>query len=296
MGGGRAQGGHLGSQEIEFVPGEVAPGAYSLEIGTAGSVTLLLQALLLPCMFSCGEVVLRIAGGTDTRWSIPADYFTHLILPAFRLFCGIDVLGLRRGFYPKGQGLLELKIRLKAPALVKGAASLQAAVRRGFPRMDLRGRRDVAAIKGISAAASVLEKARVAERQAEAARSALGSKVPVEIRPEYGPSASPGSVITVWAVDREGRALAGGDALGERGKPAEAVGREAAGKLLDTLSTRAAVDVHLADNLIPLLALAGGAIRTVRITDHIRANMYVCERFLDVDFKVDEADAMVLVE
>jgi RNA 3'-terminal phosphate cyclase len=56
------------------------------------------------------------------------------------------------------------------------------------------------------------------------------------------------------------------------------------------------VVVHLADNLIPLLALAGGQIRTVAITDHIRANIYVCEKFLDVWFKVDEAAAWIGVE
>jgi RNA 3'-terminal phosphate cyclase len=60
------------------------------------------------------------------------------------------------------------------------------------------------------------------------------------------------------------------------------VGREAAGNLLAALQTEAVVDVHLTDNLIPLLALAGGGIRTVVITDHMRANVYVCERFLDL--------------
>ena len=297
MSGGWAKGAQIASQEIEFAPGELIAGTYALDIGTAGSVTLLLQALLLPCIFSRDEVTLRIQGGTDTRWSIPVDYFTHLILPVFRQFCGIDVLGMQRGFYPKGQGALELRTRPETTfASAKDASSILAAVRRGFPKLDSRTRREVAGIKGVSAAASVLEKARVAERQAESARQALGSRVPVEIGEEYCRTASPGSVITVWALDREGRALAGGDALGEKGKPAEAVGSEAAGKLLHTLNTPAAVDVHLADNLIPLLALAGGAIQTVRITDHIRANIYVCERFLEVDFKLNEADALIVVE
>jgi RNA 3'-terminal phosphate cyclase len=103
-------------------------------------------------------------------------------------------------------------------------------------------------------------------------------------------------VITLWAVARDGRALAGADALGEKGKPAEAVGCEAAGKLLESLRTDAAVDVHLADNLIPLLALAGGQIRTAAVTDLIRANMNVCEKFLDVRFKLDEAVARIGVE
>jgi RNA 3'-terminal phosphate cyclase (GTP) len=83
--------------------------------------------------------------------------------------------------------------------------------------------------------------------------------------------------------------------LGEKGKPAEAVGREAAEKLLHVLRGAAAVDVHLADNLIPMLALAGGRIKTMRITDHIRSNIYVCEAFLGVGFEVDEDAALITV-
>jgi RNA 3'-terminal phosphate cyclase len=187
-----------------------------------------------------------------------------------------------------------LRIRPGLPLTpVKDAGAFQVAVRRMLPRLDLSARRDAAAIKGVSVASSFLAKARVAERQAESANDALGSVLPVEIRVDYCRSASPGTVVTLWTVDKEGRSLVGADALGEKGKPAEAVGREAAHKLLETLHTEAAVDVHLADNLIPLLALVGGKIKTDRITDHIRANIYVCEKFLDVRFRVDEAAALV---
>jgi RNA 3'-terminal phosphate cyclase len=136
----------------------------------------------------------------------------------------------------------------------------------------------------------------VAERQAESAGAVLGSRLPVDIRSEYCRSASPGTVITLWTLDAAGRALMGADALGEKGKPAEEVGQEAACQLMKTLRTEAAVDLHLADNLIPLLAVAGGTIKTARITDHIRSNAYVCERFLGVRLRIDEAAARVAVE
>jgi RNA 3'-terminal phosphate cyclase len=54
------------------------------------------------------------------------------------------------------------------------------------------------------------------------------------------------------------------------------------------LNSDAAVDHHLADNLIPLLALVGGTIKTDKISGHIRSNIYVCEQFLDVAFSIDE--------
>jgi RNA 3'-terminal phosphate cyclase (ATP) len=92
MSGARVEGAAIGAGEIGFWPNPIKPGAYSLDIGTAGSVTLLLQALLLPCMFAEGEVILKLTGGTDTRWSMPVDYFTSLILPILRRFSGIEVL------------------------------------------------------------------------------------------------------------------------------------------------------------------------------------------------------------
>ncbi len=297
MSGARAKGARAGAGEIEFMPGKLTPGEYSLDIGTAGSVALLMQALLLPCLFAGGKMILRISGGTDTRWSIPVDYFTHLILPVFRRFCRIEVLGMQRGFYPKGHGVLALKIQSElSPIPVKDVGAWRGEIHSMLPRLDLSARRKLSAIKGVSTASFLLAKARVAERQAESASAELGAGTPVEIRTDYCRSASPGTVITLWTVDTEGQSLIGADALGERGKPAETVGREAAHKLMETLQTEAAADVHLSDNLIPLLAFVGGTIKTARITDHTRANIYVCERFLDVRFKVNDAAALVEVE
>ena len=74
---------------------------------------------------------------------------------------------------------------------------------------------------------------------------------------------------------------------------AKDVGARAAERLLAILNSGAAVDSHLADNLIPLLALRGGAIRTEEITGHIRSNVYVCEKFLGVRFEVDDAQKVI---
>ena len=297
MSGARVRGACVGAGDVEFVPEPLTPGDYAFDIGTAGSVTLVMQALLLPCLFAKGETVLTIRGGTDTRWSIPVDYFTQLVLPVFRQFCRTEVMGMQRGFYPKGQGVLKVRVRPDAPApAAKDIHSWRRAVQRMRGGLEASARVRPAAIKGVSAASEFLARARVAERQAESAGAVLGSKLPVDIRAEYCRSASPGTVITLWAVNADGRSLIGADALGEKGKPAEAVGHAAARQLMETLRTEAAVDAHLADNLIPLLAIAGGTIRTVRITDHIRANVYVCERFLDVRFRIDEAAALVAAE
>jgi RNA 3'-terminal phosphate cyclase len=154
------------------------------------------------------------------------------------------------------------------------------------------------AIKGVSHASALLEEKQVAERQAAAAKSSLVSLgVPTDIRVEYNQTLSPGSGITLWAIfskrgddiDERFPIRLGADALGERGKPAEIVGEEAAKHLLEDIKSRAPVDEHLADNLIPLLALcAPSAMKTVRISPHCLTNIFVVEQFLGKLFSVEK--------
>ncbi len=73
-------------------------------------------------------------------------------------------------------------------------------------------------------------------------------------------------------------------------------GAAAAERLLNLLKSDAAVDSHMADNLIPLMALCGGEIKTEKITGHIRSNLYICEKFLEVDFRIDEKENIIIAE
>ncbi|HLC81108.1 MAG TPA: RNA 3'-terminal phosphate cyclase, partial [Candidatus Nanoarchaeia archaeon] len=64
----------VGSTELRFKPGKVKPGTYNIDIGTAGSITLLLQALILPCLFAPWKVILNVKGGTCGKWQASVDY------------------------------------------------------------------------------------------------------------------------------------------------------------------------------------------------------------------------------
>ncbi len=285
----QVQGAQPGATAIEFIPGRLTSGTFSIDIGTAGSTTLLLQAVLLPCLFADAPVRLSIKGGTDTRWSIPIDYFSNIILPFFGQLASVEIDRLQRGFYPKGGGLVDLSIvphyHLGDPENRNGFLR---DIRKAAAKMHLISKPEIVAIKGVSSASSRLKKAHVAERQSEGAAKILGNLYPVNIKNGYQDTASAGTVITLWALSPEGKALMGADALGERGLRAEKVGAAAAQKLLKILHSHSVIDRHLADNLIPLLALVGGSIKTDKITGHIRSNIYVCEQFLDVTFNVDE--------
>ena len=74
-----------------------------IDIGTAGSITLLLQSILLPCFFADKEVSLRIRGDTDTKWAVPFYYFREVFVPRIEQYCNkIEVELVRCSYYPKG--------------------------------------------------------------------------------------------------------------------------------------------------------------------------------------------------
>jgi len=285
----QVNGARLGSASIEFNPGDVMFGTFLIDIGTAGSITLLLQSLLLPVIFADDRVRLKLIGGTDTKWSIPIDYFSRVILPFFNAFASVEIKKTKRGFYPKGRGYVELLIhpRFHLNDFID-FFDFKSSLRSKVQAFHLLEKTEIAKIQGISSASLKLKRNNVAERQIEGAVHKFGHLCSVEIEKEYCETASDGTVITLWTVDKNQNVFMGADALGERGKRAERVGVEAAGKLLGVIKCDAVVDHYLADNLIPLLALAGGRIKTSKISGHIRSNVYVCEQFLDVRFNIDE--------
>ena len=272
LSGARVDGARVGSTELAFAPGPLVPGAFRFDVGTAGAATLVLQALLLPCLCHGGEFTIEVIGGTDVPWSPSADYLASVTLPVLAPFGAARLTIERRGYYPKGGGRVCLLVR--GTAVPPGSLTL---VERG----------PIRAVHGVSHAARILRDRHVANRQAEAARETLQPLgVPATIRVEYGESYSVGSGITLWTESPAGPAL-GGSALGARGKRAEDVGRDAARALLAEIEAGGAVDRYLADQLVPFLAVSGGAVSASEVTSHARSNMYVAETILDARFRVE---------
>src|SRR5947209_10299491 len=97
----------VGSTEFTFKPGKLRAGTFRFDVGTAGSVTLVLQTLMPIMAFAPGAVQLEITGGTDVKWSPPIDYLRLVTLPILKKIgyqCDLELI--RRGHYPKGGGLV----------------------------------------------------------------------------------------------------------------------------------------------------------------------------------------------
>jgi len=264
----RVSGLFLGSTELSFAPVEIKGGKYNIDIGTAGSITLLLQCIMPALPFAKEEVELTIKGGTDVAWSPTIHYLQHVTLKALeKLGYSGSVTLKEHGYYPKGGGKISAFFK---PCRLKGFHFLK----------------EEEEIKGISHASNL--PAHVPLRQAEAATARLiEAGYSSQIETQSFEAFSTGSGITLWT------GYMGGSALGERGLPAEKVGKRAADEIISELRAGASVDTHLADQLIPYMALAGDSSYTVReLSLHAATNIWVTEQFLDVKFRIEEKEGV----
>ncbi len=265
--GAEVEGDELDSQELTFKPRTPKPGNYLFDVaektGSAGSVTLIAQALLPPLLKSTGPSTLILRGGTHVPWSPTAHYLIQVFLPALaQLGVRVTMTLERWGWYPRGGG--EVRLVITPCPKLSGVKWQTPPESTGF--------------RAISASSRLPE--HVARRQASRLQERLGPELPVELVAAGG--LDPGSLVFLWGP------RAGFDTLGARGKPAEKVADEAVDAYLTFRRGGAAVDPHLADQIVLYLAQAQGpsAMITSEITSHLLTNLWVIEQFLGPIFEV----------
>jgi len=273
-----------GVTELTFTPGRLQKKELSLDTGTAGSVGLVLQGLLLAGLGLEEPTRFMVRGGTDVPFAPPCDYIQSVKRSLLlRMGYRIELSILRRGYYPKGGGVVDARIHppegnLLRPLILPNAA-------------------DAVSVHGVSHASSVLSENKVAERQRRQAVKNLTEylHVPARISEEYGASNCPGSGLVVWTETRD--SILGSSHLGRRGMTAEDVAEQATEQLLRIYNSRASVDPWLGDQILPYLALGSGSstISVPHVTRHMKTNMWVVERFLNVCFVCEEQDSFTRV-
>ncbi len=266
-----AEGLAIGSRTIEFHPGPLRSGSFSFDVGTAGSIALVLQACL-PAAFRAGDVTLTIRGGTDVPWSPPLDYFGHVFLGLLRkMGARAKVEVGMRGYYPRGGGLVRVEVER---------------VREWTP-LVLPKRGDIERIAGRAHASNLPED--VVKRMKSGALQPLSRYMAVRVHDEtLGPDRAmgPGGAIVLWAETSE--TILGASALAEKGKRAEKVGEEAAIALLDEIESGATIDAHAADQVLVYAAMGSGPseFHVREVTEHMRTVMWLLGSFLGTQFNI----------
>ncbi len=280
----KLEGATLGSRELWFTPQEICGGNIEAIIETAGSIPMLFLSVLPICTYAKTPVRLHVAkGGTDTMHAPTINYLQNVLLPTLaRVGVQAQITVDRYGYYPKGNGEATLTVK---PAKLKPLNMVP------FGKL--------ATINGVSVC-TFLSDRQVAQRQATAATQTLtqnGYHNNIQIINDQSNPIQKGSSIVLWTSDATGNIL-GADAIGELRKTAEAVGNEAAEKLLTELAAGASADVFLADMLIPYMALAEGksVLYAREISEHIESNIWLMEKLLGVGFNVKREGSLFRIE
>ncbi len=271
--GASSRGLQIGSTEFSFSPGALKAGSFRFDVGTAGSITLVLQTLMPLLPFAPGNVELEITGGTDVKWSPPIDYLRLVTLPLLeRMNVHGSIMVSRRGHYPRGGGIV--RFTTTPTSALKNIIGRESG--------------DVNVITGVSHSVNLTVS--VAERQVSAATRVIEEKgfprprIAIDAS-ENSSNLGPGSGI-VLCTTRSNETLLGADSPGERGRLAEVVGEEAARKLLEEIGSGAFLDRHMGDMIVPYLTLAEGVsdVSISQMTLHTLTNVKVAEQIAGVQF------------
>lgn len=259
-----------GSTEITFSPRGLHAGDWRFDIGSAGSTTLLVQALLPALLHLKGPSSLTVIGGTHNPMAPPFDFLEGAFLPLVRAI-GHDVqLDLvRPGFYPNGGG--ELRATISPSAEVRPLV------------LESRGK-----VRDIRAVAQVARlPVSIAERELTVIAKKLRLSPPHLLAQELDPRTGPGNSVCVRIESEHITEVF--SAIGERGVSAERVGENAAREARRYLDAEVPVGEHLADQLLLPLALgAGGSYRTTPLTEHTRTQIRTMQKFIDVAIDTKE--------
>jgi len=279
------KGATLGSRELWFKPDDIVSGEIRAEIGTAGSIPMLLLTILPLCAYAKGAVGVRVVkGGTDVRHAPTINYLRYVFLPMLeRMGLKASLTVRKYGYYPKGMGEVLLEVQPCS----------------NLTPLRLEEFGTVEEVRGVSVC-TFLEDRKVAERQAKAANGYLknhGYEARIQVVNDRSNPLQKGSSLVLWTKTSTG-ALLGGDAIGELRKLSEVVGREAAENLFRDVEVHATVDVHLADMLVPYVALAdGNSVYLSRdVTDHLDTNMWLAQKILGVKFQVTKVGNLYRIE
>ena len=268
-------GAYAGSSELLFSPHEVKGGYFSFDIGTAGSTSPVFQTLIPALAFSQQKTTLTLKGGTHVPLSPSFHYLSNVFVHFLgQLGIKVELVIESYGFYPRGGGIVRAEI-----FPVKNIKPL---------RIMERG--NILQITGYSAVGNL--PLSIAERQKDAFvnkinREIKNNKACLIIELVEVPSIGQGTFVYLEARSED--SVAGFTALGARGKKAEVVGEEAAEEFVKYYTTGAALDYHIADQIVLYLSLCSEESRftTSSITNHLLTNLWVINLFHGIQYSIE---------
>jgi len=274
----------LGSRELVFQPRGIFPGDFRFEVAGAGSTSLVLQTVLPALLIADGPSKIILEGGTHNPFAPPFEFLAKAYLPLLERMGPKVVAKLDRpGFYPVGEGRIRVTV--------------QPAKDRRLVLLSLLERGEVKKRRARATAAEL--PTHIVERELKVVKLSLGFKA-AELRVgDASGSRGPGNIVQIEIESEHLTEVI--TAFGAKGIRAERVAGAAAEEAKRYLESGAPVGLHLADQLLLPLALAGGgAFRTVHpVSGHTTTQALLLEKLLGAAVSitpVDERSARVEVK
>ena len=246
-------GAEVGSTEIKFIPGDAKNLDLVEDVGTAGSIPLILQVLIPVVAMSKKQFNLRIKGGTDVLWSPTIDYTQHVLQEAYsRMGINFSFELIKRGYYPKGGGEIKLQVN---PSNVKSI---------------LFSKRKTNKVKLICSFSKFTNN-EIENKVYEIVKQLTDANFIVDVEIKSEEALDSGASLLIYSIDDD--SIIGIDALYNKKM----------GKFdldMDNFIKNYAIDDNLADMLIVPASLASGKtiLPVKEITKHLETNLFVTSK------------------
>lgn len=279
---GYVQGFEIGSSELIFKPGEIKPGIYSFDVGTAGSIILVFQAIILACASSKKKLTVNLCGGTDVNWSPSWDYFKNVYLPLIKKI-GVIVSPklLSRGYYPRGGGKATITINPHEK----------------FNPLNISDSEEFTHIKGNINISNLSDN--ISSRiKHTIIKYLLNNNFIASISVDKKSSLSPGVGATLWTEST--KTILGSTVIGEKSMSSEELGQSVALNLLKEIHSGATLDLYAFDQILPFMILAKKSgksrCKISKLSSHASTTMWLAKKFFDIDFKIIQSDDNISIE
>jgi len=264
----KVEGLHVGSTTLKFFPSKINDATLKENVGTAGSIPLILQVLIPAVSISKKKLKLSIMGGTDVAWS-PTSNYTKFVLGEAYSRIGINFLIdiKKRGYYPKGGGLVDVQVspceKIKPISLLK---------------------RTTNSVK-LYCSYSMIPKESI-ENEVSEAKKILENKglfCVYEIKEE--PALDKGCSLLAYAQDDS--SIIGSDAIYNKGM--KGMGEIVAKRFLES---DLGIDHFLSDMLVIPLSLISeiSVFRVKKITNHLQTNLFVTSNITNCKYGIGKLD------
>lgn len=259
-------GSSVGSTSIRFAPGEIQDTKLAENIGTAGSISLILQAIIPAVSLAGKKLDLHITGGTDVPWSPTSNYTKHVLADAYsRIGINYTVNIKKRGYYPKGGGQVELAIQ-----------PCQRITPITLSKRTIKNAKILCSHSDVDVSSNVDSMEKTLQQK--------GFSVESHITPEV--ALNSGASVLIWSSDSG--SVTGSDELLDPKNKSE-FGKTATNSFI---GCDLGVDANLSDMIIlPLAITKELSIFTVKeITKHLETNLYITSKITGCKYGVGKID------